>query len=49
MHKSLQNWSQYAMAYQSSDPPQPGEWREIEVKARGGEARTKPGYYGGQQ
>lgn len=41
--------SQYAMAYQSSDPPQPGEWREIEVKADGGEARTKPGYYGGQQ
>lgn len=41
--------SQYAMAYQSSDPPQPGEWREIEVKARGGDARTKPGYYGGQQ
>jgi len=40
--------SQYAMAYQSTDPPQPGEWREIEVKARGGEARTKPGYYGGQ-
>ena len=40
--------SQYAMAYQSSDPPQPGEWREIEVKARGGEARTRPGYYGGQ-
>jgi Ca-activated chloride channel family protein len=41
--------SQYAMAYQSSDPPQPGEWREIEVKADGGEARTKPGYYGGHQ
>jgi len=40
--------SQYAMAYQSSDPPQPGEWREIEVKANGGEARTRPGYYGGK-
>lgn len=41
--------SQYALAYRPTDPPDPGEWREIEVRVRGGTARTKPGYYGGGQ
>lgn len=42
--------SQYAIAYRPSDPPDQGEWREVEVRARGAkEVRTKPGYFGGQQ
>jgi VWFA-related protein len=42
--------SQYALAYRPSDPADPGEWREIEVKADGAkEVRTKPGYFGGEQ
>ncbi|MFQ5743242.1 MAG: VWA domain-containing protein [Acidobacteriota bacterium] len=41
--------SQYALAYRPDNPPQPGEWREIEVRTRRGKARTKPGYYGSQQ
>lgn len=41
--------SQYALAYRPSDPAEPGEWREIEIRAKGAkEVRTKPGYYGGQ-
>ncbi len=41
--------SQYALAYRPSDPASPGEWREIEIRAKGArEVRTKPGYYGGQ-
>jgi len=42
--------SQYALAYRPSDPPDRGEWREIEVRAKGAkDVRTKPGYYGGEQ
>jgi len=41
--------SQYAIAYRPSEPAEPGEWREIEIRADGAkEVRTKPGYYGGQ-
>ncbi len=41
--------SQYALAYRPSEPAEPGEWREIEIRAKGAkEVRTKPGYYGGQ-
>ena len=38
--------SQYSLGYQPDDPAAPGEWREIEVRSRRGEARTKPGYFG---
>lgn len=39
--------SQYALAYRPSDRADPGEWREIEVRAKGAkEIRTKPGYFG---
>lgn len=42
--------SQYALAYRPSDPADPGEWRDIEIRAKGAkEVRTKPGYYGGEQ
>jgi VWFA-related protein len=42
--------SQYALAYRPSDPADPGEWREIEVRADGAkEVRTKPGYFGGER
>ena len=41
--------SQYALAYRPAEPAEPGEWREIEIRADGAkEVRTKPGYYGGQ-
>ena len=41
--------SQYAIAYRPSEPAEPGEWREIEIRANGAkEVRTKPGYYGGR-
>ena len=41
--------SQYALAYRPAEPAEPGEWREIEIRAKGAkEVRTKPGYYGGQ-
>jgi VWFA-related protein len=41
--------SQYAIAYRPSEPAEPGEWREIEIRVNGAkEVRTKPGYYGGQ-
>lgn len=38
--------SQYAIAYRPDDPAERGEYREIEVRASEGNARTKPGYYG---
>ena len=42
--------SQYALAYRPSDPAKPGEWRKIEVRAKGAkEVRTKPGYFGGDR
>lgn len=42
--------SQYAIAYRPTDPPDVGEWHEIEVRARGAkEVRTKTGYFGGRQ
>ena len=42
--------SQYALAYRPERPADRGEWREIEIRARGAEeVRTKPGYYGGEQ
>lgn len=42
--------SQYALAYRPSDRADPGEWREIEVRAKGAkEIRTKPGYFGAER
>lgn len=42
--------SQYALAYRPSNPAKPGEWREVEVRAKGAKTiRTKPGYFGSQQ
>lgn len=38
--------SQYSLAYRPDSPAAPGEFREIEVRTKRGEARTKPGYYG---
>ena len=38
--------SQYSLGYRPDSPASPGEWREIEVRTRRGDARTKPGYYG---
>ena len=41
--------SQYALAYRPSNLPKPGEWHDIEVRAKGAkEVRTKPGYFGSQ-
>lgn len=41
--------SQYALAYRPSDPPDSGEWHDIEVRVDGAdEVRTKPGYFGGE-
>ncbi|MGD8331624.1 MAG: VWA domain-containing protein [Acidobacteriota bacterium] len=38
--------SQYSLGYRPETPAAPGEFREIEVRTKRGEARTKPGYYG---
>ena len=38
--------SQYSLGYRPDSPAAPGEFREIEVRTKRGEARTKPGYYG---
>jgi Ca-activated chloride channel family protein len=38
--------SQYSLAYRPETPAAPGEYREIEIRTRRGDARTKPGYYG---
>jgi Ca-activated chloride channel family protein len=38
--------SQYSLGYRPDKPAAPGEFREIEVRTKRGEARTKPGYYG---
>jgi len=38
--------SQYSLGYRPDSPAAPGEFREIEVRTRRGQARTKPGYYG---
>ena len=38
--------SQYSLGYRPDSPAAPGEWREIEVRADRGDARSKPGYYG---
>jgi VWFA-related protein len=38
--------SQYSLGYRPESPAKSGEYREIEVRTRRGDARTKPGYYG---
>ncbi len=38
--------SQYSLGYRPDTLAAPGEFREIEVRTKRGEARTKPGYYG---
>ncbi len=38
--------SQYSLSYRPDSTAAPGEYREIEVRTRRGDARTKPGYYG---
>lgn len=38
--------SQYSLGYRPDEPAAPGEFREIEVRTKRGDARTKPGYYG---
>lgn len=38
--------SQYSLGYVPDKPAARGEFREIEVRTKRGEARTKPGYYG---
>ncbi len=38
--------SQYSLSYQPESPAKPGEFREIEIRTKRGDARTKPGYYG---
>lgn len=38
--------SQYSLGYTPDTPAARGEFREIEVRTKRGEARTKPGYYG---
>jgi VWFA-related protein len=38
--------SQYSLSYRPDSHAAPGEFREIEVRTKRGDARTKPGYYG---
>ncbi len=38
--------SQYSLGYTPETRAAPGEFREIEIRTKRGEARTKPGYYG---
>ena len=38
--------SQYSLGYRPDSPAERGEFREIEVRTKRGDARTKPGYYG---
>ena len=38
--------SQYSLGYRPDSPAERGEFREIEVRTKRGEARTKPGYFG---
>jgi len=38
--------SQYSLGYRPGSPAGRGEFREIEIRTKRGEARTKPGYFG---